>query len=180
MGDYYTTNDIDGDYRYIIESHFRSENGLEEIKNSNKLKDFYIYNKNNEIIKSNELLIQLSTEIIYMNLFDDYFVNNILFIYPLSEIKLYYDKYVFNKPNLINLSEDVKNGLIRAEYYQIIKILQLCKIDFIGDINNCINEYFNLIDELYESYNSFNNIQNYIELYRYTGAKYLNKIKIAL
>ena len=32
VGYNFTKDNIDGDYRYIIESHFRSENGLEEIK----------------------------------------------------------------------------------------------------------------------------------------------------
>ena len=120
------------------------------------------------------MLIQLSSEIIYMSLYPDY----ILFLYPLDLIKEYYINNIFIRYSP-ELTDDIKNALIRTEYYLVNKIMYLSKIEFIdAEEDIFIRDYFDIINELHIGLKqlSKNMNKNPDEFYKEIGDNYIIKI----
>ena len=157
IGYNYTKDNIDGDYRFHIEKHFRTTEGQFEIKMSQILNKLKLYNyKTKEEIKFRfeELKIQIATELLLQNVFEykktiymfeqlyDYYNNNIFSI------------YIYNEEDDL-LNEELKCAIIMAEYTQVFKILKKCKISFSS--NDFINDFFTVRDICYLTYEKFNN-----------------------
>ena len=157
VGYNFTKDNIDGDYRFHIEKHFRTTEGQFEIKMSQILNKLKLYNyKTKEEIKFRfeELKIQIATELLLQNVFEykktiymfeqlyDYYNNNIFSI------------YIYNEEDDL-LNEELKCAIIMAEYTQVFKILKKCKISFSS--NDFINDFFTVRDICYLTYEKFNN-----------------------
>ena len=138
IGNNYTKDIIDGDYRGIIEEYFRTDEGELEIKMSNYLQKFKLVKEDKEEFKYNihELKIQLATELLFQSIFK--YDREIKFFKQLEE---YYDDNIFAIYTSleIDLDENLKTALIMAEFNQILKIANISKIYFMGD--NIFEDY---------------------------------------
>lgn len=151
LGIYYNDRDIDGNYRFVIESYFKTPEGAAELHGANKFKGFYLIDKNGRKIINNEILLQLITSIFYNTLYDKF----IFKLYPLDGIVEYYRDNIF--PRYVpELSDELKYGIIIMEYWQVIQICNIANIEFTGE-TGFFDEYFNIIDELYNSYLIYGN-----------------------
>jgi|688.fasta_scaffold01635_6 hypothetical protein len=151
LGYYYKTQDIDGNYRFMIESYFLSEPGKLELNNSTKFnsQEFKLYDKNGRGFINKFIISQLSTTLAFINLYNIKLWDN---IFPLIDITYYYNKNIFIHYNSPGLTEELKLCIILMEYFQVSKIIEEANIDFVGEENGFINEYFNIIDSLYLVY----------------------------
>ena len=181
VGTYNTIETIDGDYRNEIEKHFRNYEGLIEIENSFKLKAIKIYDKNKVLLKPLELYIQIATEFIYMSLYDNDY--DYLGIYPLNQIKEYYEERIFPRNNMENLNKEIKWAFVRAEYNQVYKIMKLCNIEFMNDFEGFFIQYLKILDCLYKNYNVFKSKKDEEKIladpdsfYKITGFTYIENI----
>ena len=161
LGNNYTQNTLDGNYRGILEAYFRTPQGLFEVNKSKVLNDFILYNKDVKPFKYKytELKLQMAVELLLIDIFPNMYSKS---LYHIPILKEYYNDNIFSIYDSLDiiLPDNVKIALILAEYYQVLSVLNKRGLYFStnNDLDNeatkdtFISDYFKIRDALYIGY----------------------------